>query len=185
MLQARAQAQPPGKTAAPTAPRKKGVTMPATSAAKYLVALAGAGSAALLAGAFAFQYIGGLHPCALCLWQRWPHAVAVVIALAALALPPRWRAVLALAGMLAALASAGIGVFHVGVEQGWWEGLQSCTGGSVSGISAADLLNPDVQIAAPVRCDAIAWQMFGLSMAGWNVLASAALAALWALAARK
>ncbi|MDP3264427.1 MAG: disulfide bond formation protein B [Tabrizicola sp.] len=143
--------------------------------------LAAAGSAAMLAGAFAFQYIGGLAPCQLCLWQRWPHAAAVLIGVLMLALG--WR-VLAWAGALAALASAAIGAFHVGVEQKWWDGLASCTAGSIEGISTADLLNPDVVVAAPVRCDEIAWALAGISMAGWNVILSLALAAIWVMAAR-
>lgn len=149
---------------------------------RALVALAGLGSAALLAGAFAFQHLGGLFPCALCLWQRWPHAAAVVIMVLALLVPNRWLMVL---GALAALSTAAIGGFHMGVEYGWWEGLQSCSGGSVSGISMEDLLNPNAAVAAPVRCDQVAWSMLGLSMAGWNMVASLGLAGIWLLAARR
>jgi disulfide bond formation protein DsbB len=145
-----------------------------------LVTLAAGGSLALLLGALAFQYIGGLAPCQLCLWQRWPHAAAVVIGALALAMPGR---VLPLLGALAALASAGIGLFHTGVERGWWEGLASCSAGSISGLDVNDLLDPTVEIAAVVRCDEVAWQMLGLSMASWNALASLALAVLWIMAA--
>ncbi|GGW21865.1 dihydroneopterin aldolase [Gemmobacter lanyuensis] len=149
---------------------------------KAAIAAAAGGSAALLLGALAFQYLGGLAPCQLCIWQRWPHLAAVIIGLLALTLGLR---ALAWLGALAALTSAGIGVFHVGVEQKWWEGLASCTAGSIQGISTADLLNPSVDVAAVVRCDAIAWQMFGLSMAGWNVVISVALALIWIWAARR
>jgi len=148
-----------------------------------LVALAGLGSAALLAGAFAFEYIGAMAPCQLCLWQRWPHAIAVGIMLGALAL--RKGRLLPLLGMAAALTTAAIGGFHVGVEQGWWEGLAACTASSLAGVSVADLLNPNVSVGAPIRCDAIAWQMFGISMAGWNMLVSLGLAGLWGLAAMR
>jgi disulfide bond formation protein DsbB len=147
-----------------------------------LTLLATLGSVALLLGAFAFQHIGGMAPCALCLYQRWPHAAAILIGVVALA--TGWRGLLWLGG-LAALTTAGIGVFHVGVEQGWWEGLQACTAGSIAGISTADLLNPAADVAAPVRCDAIPWQMLGVSMAGWNVFASLGLAGLWLWAARQ
>ena len=147
-----------------------------------LTLIAALGSAALLGGAFAFQYIGGLAPCALCLWQRWPHAAAILIG--GVALATGWRGLLWL-GALAAMATAGIGVFHVGVEQLWWEGLAACTAGSISGISAADLLNPSADVAAPVRCDEIPWQMLGISMAGWNVIVSLGLAAIWVVAARR
>jgi len=149
---------------------------------KAAIAAAAGGSAALLLGALAFQYLGGLAPCQLCIWQRWPHLAAMIIGLLALTLGLR---ALAWLGALAALTSAGIGVFHVGVEQKWWEGLASCTAGSIQGISTADLLNPSVDVAAVVRCDAIAWQMFGLSMAGWNVVISVALALIWIWAARR
>ena len=149
---------------------------------RMLILLATLGSVGLLGGAFAFQHIGGLFPCQLCLWQRWPHAAAILIGVIALA--TGWRG-LAWAGALAALATAGIGGFHVGVEQGWWEGLATCTAGSISGISTADLLNPAAPISAPVRCDAIAWEMLGISMAGWNMILSLVLAGVWVAAARR
>jgi disulfide bond formation protein DsbB len=146
-----------------------------------LILIATLGSVALLSGAFAFQYIGGLAPCQLCLWQRWPHAAAILIGLVALL--TGWRG-LAWAGMLAALATAGIAGFHVGVEQAWWQGLATCTAGSIEGISTADLLNPAADVAAPVRCDQIAWSLFGISMAGWNAILSLGLAGLWVKAAQ-
>jgi disulfide bond formation protein DsbB len=149
---------------------------------RLLVPLAGLGSAALLAGAFAFQYIGGLAPCALCIWQRWPHAAAVAIMALALLVPHRGLVAL---GALAALSTAGIGGFHMGVEYGWWAGLQSCSGGSIAGVSVADLLNPDTAVAAPVRCDEVPWSLLGMSMAGWNMVLSLGLAGVWALALRR
>lgn len=146
-----------------------------------LILLAAGGSAALLAAAFAFQYVGGLAPCKLCLWQRWPHGGAVLIGLAALAVP---RAALALAGSLAAAASGAIGVYHTGIERGWWEGPASCTGGgSLSGLSGTDLLAPEGATGI-VMCDEVAWAFAGLSMASWNAVASFALAMLWLVAAR-
>lgn len=148
------------------------------------ILLAAAGSAALLLGALAFQYVGGLAPCVLCIWQRWPHLAAVVLGGLALALGGRvWPPGLPVLGALAVLASAGIAGFHVGVEQGWWAGLASCSGGSLAGISTADLLNPAIVVAAPVRCDAVAWSLAGLSMAAWNLVISVGLAAVWLRAA--
>ena len=149
-----------------------------------LIALATFGSAALLAGAFAFQYIGGLAPCHLCLQQRWPHAAAVLIGLAALLLArgPLVR-LLAACGAFAAAATAGLGVYHTGVERGWWPGPDTCTaGGNIGGISSEDLLNQI--LAAPViRCTDVAWQMLGLSMASWNMVAALVLVAIWVRAA--
>lgn len=149
---------------------------------KNLILIAAFGSAALLIGAFGFQYIGGLWPCTLCLWQRWPHAVAVLAGALGLALPQRIWPIL---GILAALTSASIAVFHVGVEQTWWEGLATCTADTMGNVSVEDLLNTDVTVGAPVRCDAIAWALLGISMAGWNALLSLGLAAIWFRAALK
>ncbi|MCU0912788.1 MAG: disulfide bond formation protein B [Rhodobacteraceae bacterium] len=147
---------------------------------KSLILLAAGGSAALLAGAFAFQYLGGMAPCALCLWQRWPHAAAVAFGAVGLAAP---SAAVALAGAASAAASGGIGVFHTGVERGWWEGPSACSGGSLAGLSGADLLATDGAVDI-VRCTEVVWSMGGLSMASWNAILSFGLMALWLAAAR-
>jgi len=133
------------------------------------------GSAALLAAAYAFQYLGGLAPCALCLWQRWPHWAAVAVGLAMIALPARG---LALLGAFAMAAGTGVAAYHVGVEQGWWPGPNTCAAPDLAGQTAAELL--DSILAAPVvRCEDVAWSLLGISMAGWNALASLVLAVLW------
>ena len=151
-----------------------------------LILAAIAGSAALLAGAFGFEHLGGLQPCQLCIWQRWPHAAAVLIGvLALLAGKGGAQRLLAGFGGFAAASTAALGAFHAGVEQKWWAGLASCSAGSVSGISGADLLNTDIVLAPVVRCDAVAWAMFGVSMASWNALASFGLVVIWAMAARR
>jgi len=93
-----------------------------------LILLATLGSAGLLLGAFGFQHIGGLAPCKMCLWQRWPHAAAVVIGAVLLVGGPR---VLAWLGALAALTTGLIGAYHAGVEWGFWPGPSSCTGGGM------------------------------------------------------
>lgn len=144
-----------------------------------LMILAGLGSAALLLGAFGFQHLGELAPCKLCLWQRWPHAAAVVLALVGALWPAR---VVALAGAVAAGTTAGIGGYHVGVEQRWWQGPTTCSGGDISGQSVQDLLKSILE-APIVRCDEIAWEWLGLSMAGWNMVISLGLMGLWLLAA--
>jgi disulfide bond formation protein DsbB len=147
------------------------------------IALAALGSAGLLAGAFAFQYLGGMAPCSLCITQRWPHAIAVVIGSIAVVFGGALARLLAVGGAVAAAVTAGYGAYHTGVERGWFAGPDTCTGGSVAGISADDLL--DQIMAAPlVKCDEVAWQMLGLSMASWNAVLSCGLVALWLMALR-
>ncbi len=134
------------------------------------------GSALLLAAAFWFQYGQGLAPCPLCIWQRWPHAAAVLIGLATLAAPRRG---LALLGAVVMLAGTVVAAYHAGVELGWWQGPTTCTAPSdIAGLTPDQLLER-IQAAPVVRCDDIPWSLFGLSMAAWNGLASAAHCVLW------
>jgi disulfide bond formation protein DsbB len=144
--------------------------------------VAGIGSAAMLAGAFGFQLIGGLAPCPLCVLQRWPHAAAVLIL--ALALATGWR-LWPWLGAIAALTTAGIGLFHAGVELGWWEYISACTQGSIEGLSASDLLDPTKTLPTAPRCDQIPWSLAGISMAGWNAILSFGLALVWLFAATR
>lgn len=149
---------------------------------KSLISLAAFGSFALLAGAFVFQYLG-YAPCKLCLWQRWPHGGAIAIGALALFTGP-WL-IWAIGGAIAALTTAAIGGYHTGVERGWWEGPTSCTSSGIdlSSMSGTDLLSMD-GVANIVMCDEVAWALFGISMASWNMLASLVLAALWIRAIR-
>lgn len=135
------------------------------------------GSGALLGGAYYFQYIEGLAPCEMCYWQRWPHMVAIVVGLLALAsfAWPRLAMVLALTAISALIVTAAIGVFHVGVEYHWWAGPQACSGTVPRGLSP-EQLKKYLFGARMVRCDETAWSMWGISMAGWNAILSAGLA---------
>jgi len=148
---------------------------------RTLVLIATAGSLALMLGAWGFQYLGDMPPCKLCYWQRYPHYAAIGIGALALLIG---GALLPWLGALAAFTTAGIAAYHSGVEQGWWAGPSSCSAGDVSGLSTEDLF--DQIMAAPlIRCDEIPWQMFGLSMASWNMVASLALVVIWIMAARR
>jgi len=145
--------------------------------ARNMMLFAAFGSLALLAGAFVFQALG-FAPCKLCLWQRWPHAAAIGIGGLVLILGP--LALLGIAGALSALTTAGIGAYHTGVERGWWEGPSSCSGGGdgLAGLSGDQLLSFDGP-SDVVMCDEVAWALFGVSMASWNVLISLTLAGFW------
>jgi disulfide bond formation protein DsbB len=130
----------------------------------------------LLGGAYASQYVGGLHPCEMCWWQRYPHMVAIPLALVAYGV---WNRACA-SGLFAGLAGLAIGIsgliglFHAGVEYGWWEGLTTCSTSPAGGI-ATDLLNQIM--ASPItRCDVAPWSLFGISLAGYNGLLSGAAA---------
>jgi disulfide bond formation protein DsbB len=142
-------------------------------------------SAAIVGAALLFQYVGGLAPCELCLYERWPWYAALVIAAAALASGSEGvtRAALALCFVVFAAGSA-LAVYHVGVEQHWIAGPTACTG---SGTGAQTIAELKAQLLGrqPVNCDEPAWRLFGVSLAGFNLLASLAVALFCAAVARR
>jgi len=147
------------------------------------LAAAALAAAAMLGAALTFQYVGGLFPCELCIWQRWPYGGVIAVggigaaALRGAARPGPLAIVLGAVIALLFLADAGIAQFHVGVEQGWWQGTEACVG---TGVDADDLeaLRKAILEAPSVRCDEVVWSLFGLSMAAWNGLIALGLAAV-------
>ena len=129
--------------------------------------------AALLAGAFASQYLGGLYPCEMCWWQRYAHMAALVIAAPSIHFRADSRPARTLV-MLAALAiavSGAIGVYHAGVEAKIFQGFTQCTAEVSRRISTADLLK-QLTHAPLVRCDEVQFRFLGISLAGWNAILS-------------
>lgn len=145
-------------------------------APRAALALVAAASAGALAVAYISEYLFDLQPCVLCLYQRVPYWAALGLALAALVLGsrPLHGPALALAALAFAIGGA-IAVHHVGVEQHWWASVAACAGGQPLPGTVADLQRA-LTVPAPPPCDAPAWTLFGLSMAGYNGVASFALA---------
>jgi len=143
-------------------------------------------SAAMLATAHAFERFGGFAPCHLCLQQREVYWVAIGVCVVGLALQrfERLRPWILAILTLVFLAGAAIAIQQAGAEWKFWSAPEGCSGARAA--TAADLaaLLSNKPMTTP-RCDEAAWRTFGLSMAGWNALASLALAALSGLAARK
>lgn len=141
----------------------------------HLALAATIGPFLLLVAALASQYIGGLAPCELCIWQRWPHLAAIAFGAGYLLTVRRFPAAVAAASLV---VGSGIAAYHVGVEQQWWAGPGACSGTGLGEMTGSELL--DLTVADTiVRCDEVAWSMFGLSMAAWNGLLSIGIAAVW------
>jgi disulfide bond formation protein DsbB len=146
----------------------------------WLAFLAGTGVITL---AWASEIWGGLVPCALCLQQRWPYYVALPLLLFGGLLHPfapraerLFTAILAAASLIF-LVGAGLAAYHMGVEYKWWDGPAGCGGGAAMADNTQALFDALNQQKL-VRCDEAAFRLFGVSMAGYNFLASLGLAAL-------
>src|SRR3954466_4752233 len=135
-------------------------------------------SAGIVGAALASQHWGGLQPCMLCLYERWPYYAALALTILAAFAGDRattpW--VLAVCALLYA-AGAGLAFYHVGVEQHWFQGPTTCSGPD-AGAQTVEQLKAQILGQKPVRCDEAAWSLFGISMAGWNLLAQLGLVAL-------
>ena len=137
---------------------------------------------ATVGAAWAFQLLGGYVPCPLCLQQRWPYYIAIMLALLMLLFGrPEQHGRLALYVIAALmLLGAGLGAYHAGVEWKFWPGPRACaTGGGLSGGL------PDLATARVIACDEAQWRFLGLSFAGWNVVISLVLAAFSVWGARR
>jgi len=148
-----------------------------------------ASSAVVLGAALAFQYIGGLYPCVLCMYQRWAYVVAGGFALLAWILrknPTVARLTLG-ASSLSFLTGTGIAGCHVGVEKQWWEGTSECQGDALDLSASIEDLTSQLMEQPIVRCDVVPWELFGVSMAGYNVIISLGLAllCLWTIKASR
>lgn len=122
---------------------------------------------ALIGGALTSQYGFGLFPCEMCMWQRWPHYTAIGLATLSFLVAPARTPLVWLATLAIALSGA-IGAFHAGVEYDWWDGLTQCAthfGGEGSALDR-------IMNAPLVRCDVAPWDLFGVSLAGWNAIFS-------------
>jgi disulfide bond formation protein DsbB len=154
---------------------------PLFSNASAAAIFSGLASLVLLGGALVFQYVVGLAPCEMCIWQRWPHGASIALGLVgggfvwADILPGRWARILAFAAIAGLSISGVIGIYHAGVEWKLWPGPAQCTGfGYVPG-------QEDFKPLQIVRCDEAQWRLFGISLAGYNALFSFAAAAIASL----
>jgi len=133
-------------------------------------------SVAILAAVFAFQYLGGAAPCQMCIWQRYPYAVLIVLGLLGWFWQPRLMLGL---GTLVLLVGGGIAAYHYGVEEGWFALPSGCAaGGDATSVEELRRMLSE----APPACDQVQFNVFGWSLAAWNVLASGVLALLTAVA---
>lgn len=141
-----------------------------------LLMFAAAGTVGVALG---FEHLGGYSPCPLCLQERYAYYAAVPLSFLALILGStgQWRAagVIFLLVTAGFLVNSGLGVYHSGVEWGWWPGPDTCAGGSLAPLGKGGLLE-SLQKTRVIRCDEAPWRFAGLSFAGWNAVISAFLA---------
>jgi len=132
-----------------------------------LLALVGAGA---LAAAYISQFGFGLEPCILCLYQRIPYALVALLGFVGMMHPHLIKSIMVFAAVVFACGAA-IAAYHFGVEKHWWASAMGCTGGASKPFTTQDLMQ-SMQKKQPKACDAVDWTLFGVSMAGWNVLFS-------------
>jgi disulfide bond formation protein DsbB len=142
-------------------------------------------STSVLGAALLSQYWGGLAPCELCLLQRWPWGAAIAVALIVLIAGNRTALPWVALGLAIVFAfGMAVAVYHVGVEQHWFAGPSACTAHAPAAMTLEEMKR-QILGTAPVLCDRVQWSLFGVSMAGWNLLASLGMAAVCAVVYRR
>jgi disulfide bond formation protein DsbB len=136
----------------------------------------GLGALALILGALGFQYIGGVVPCEMCHWQRWPHIAAAILGLVVVGFTHGKARELAWLCVSLVLVSGLIGLYQSGMQWGVLPGPSSCSGHRF--ILGSNMV-PEVQ------CDVVTWQLFGLSLATYNAIFSFVIAGLGGFALLK
>ena len=140
--------------------------------ANYLVGLV---CCLVLAIAYAFEYLANLQPCVLCIYQRIPYAVAIGLMLVAAILRKnsQFNLILFIATSVVFAIGSGIAIFHIGIEQHLWQGTPEC--GNFMETDSVEALRKQLLAQPIVRCDEVAWSLFGISMTGYNFLISTSL----------
>lgn len=135
-------------------------------------------SISVILAALAFEFVGGYTPCPICLQQRYAYYAAIPVTFIGLVLLAgdftRIAGLVFFTVALAYLANAGLGVYHAGIEWGFWPGPDTCAGAAAPPASV-DSLMKELEASTGARCDEAQWRLFGLSFAGWNVVASLGL----------
>lgn len=155
------------------------MTMSPASAPRTASLLLAVAGALILAAVFGFQYLGGAAPCQLCIWQRYPYGVLIVLGLLGWFWRP--RPMLALS-VLALLVGAGLAGYHFSVEEGWLALPTGCVAGQ--GATSVEELRRMLS-EAPPACDQVLFTVFGWSLTVWNLIASLGLAAFAGIAAAR
>ena len=135
-------------------------------------------SASMLIAAVYFQYVLGLAPCKLCVWQRFPHVFAVIIG-ALISVNRKLKLVGTLSALIAILVGTSLAGYHAGIEAKFWPGPKSCSGVMNIKELTPELFLQKILTTKVIRCDEIPWSFLNISMAGWNLVISFFLTIIW------
>ena len=141
-------------------------------------------SLALIILVLYFEYVIGLNPCKLCLWQRVPHVMTILIGVLAL-LNNQFKSKGAIICALMMLAGSLLSGYHAGIEYNLWPGPSNCSGTTALNTNNAELFLETILATPITRCDEIVWSFLNISMAGWNFISSIALMTTWLLVSKK
>ena len=143
----------------------------------------------IVAGAWAlsfalyFEIFQDYEACHLCLLQRIPYIIIIIIGVLEV-LRPQFILVCVNLTLAATMASTLLALYHVGVEQNLWDSISACKSTAIGHISVEELKKSLLERPA-LSCANIEWSVFGISMAGYNSLYSLFLAFMSVLVLRK
>ena len=115
------------------------------------------------------EYIFNLQPCELCLKQRHPYYLIIVVSLIIFFIPVFLKLALYILIQLGVIYGIFYSVWHVGVENKLLKGPSGCTAGLSNSSSTADL-KEQILSKQVISCDEVVWSFFGISAASLNTM---------------
>ena len=143
-------------------------------------------AAFMLFSALTGQYAFDLHPCDLCIYQRYPYFAILAFGLLGYRLAQSDKLALSLVILciVLLLVDSGIAFYHTGVEYGWFAGPDACSNAD-AGEMTLEQMRAAIMGAPLVTCSQAMAYILGLSMAAWNTMMAFGAAVLSIIAMRK
>ena len=131
----------------------------------------------ILISAFLIEHQLGHKPCKLCIYQRVPYFVAILLILKML-LTASYQKIALFILALTFLVSASLAFYHFGIEQGFFNESLICKAENpTEALSKEKLLQ--LLEANPISCKDVSFEMFGFSLAAINTIFSIALSVIF------
>ncbi len=134
-------------------------------------------SSFVLISAFIIEHQLGHKPCKLCLYQRIPYFLSILLIIKMLFIK-KYERITVLILSLVFISSAALAFYHFGIEQDFFSESLACTAGDLSETYSKEQLLEQLK-QNTISCKDVNFRIFGLSLAAINTIFSLALGAIF------
>ena len=131
----------------------------------------------VLISAYVIEYILGYQPCRLCLYERIPYFLSVLLITKIIFIKDYEKITLLILSLIF-MISAILAFYHFGIEQGFFEESLACAVSDSSENLTKDMLLKQLKESS-ISCKDVSFTIFGLSLATINIIFSIALSVIF------